>query len=62
MLGGTLEYGRTWLTHQDLDDGEDELHGSLYFSFDSWIGPMQFGYGVREGGDGVFLLEIGRPR
>ncbi|WP_227978250.1 patatin-like phospholipase family protein [Arenimonas daejeonensis] len=62
VLGGTLEYGRTWLAHEDMDDGEDELHGSLYFSFDSWIGPMQFGYGVREGGDGVFLLEIGRPR
>lgn len=62
VLGGTLEYGQTWLARQNLSDGEAEIHGSLYFSFDSWIGPMQFGYGIREGGDGVFLLEIGRPR
>lgn len=62
VLGGTLEYGQTWLAHQNLSDGEAEIHGSLYFSFDSWIGPMQFGYGIREGGEGVFLLEIGRPR
>jgi NTE family protein len=62
VLGGTLEYGRTWFAGQDLDDGESELHGSLYFGFDSWIGPMLLGYGIREGGDGVFLLELGRPR
>ena len=62
VLGGTLEYGRSWLAGQDLDDGEAELHGSLYFGFDSWIGPLQLGYGIREGGDGVFLLELGRPR
>ena len=62
VLGGTLEYGQTWLSTQNLEDGEAELHASLYFGFDSWIGPMQFGYGIREGGDGIFLLEIGRPR
>ena len=62
VLGGTLEYGRTWFRGQDLDDGEAELHGSLYFGFDSWFGPLQLGYGLREGGEGIFLLELGRPR
>lgn len=62
ILGGTLEYGRTWLRGQDMDDGDNELHGSLYFGFDSWLGPLQFGYGLRQGGNGVFLLEIGQPR
>ncbi|TNJ33179.1 patatin-like phospholipase family protein [Arenimonas terrae] len=62
VLGGTLEYGQSWLAGQDLGDGEAELHGSVYFGFDSWIGPMQFGYGIREGGEGIFLLEVGRPR
>lgn len=62
VLGGTLEYGRTWGVGQDLDDGEDELHASVYFGFDSWLGTLLFGYGIREGGDGVFLLELGRPR
>ncbi len=62
VLGGTLEYGRIWNTGQDLDDGEDELHASLYFGFDSWLGPLQLGYGLREGGEGIFLLELGRKR
>lgn len=62
VLGGTLEYGRTWLSGADLDDGESELHGSVYFGFDSWLGPLQLGYGLRKGGNGIFLLELGRPR
>ena len=39
-----------------------EIHGSVYFGIDSWLGPLQLGYGLREGGEGVFLLEIGRQR
>ena len=62
VLGGTLEYGRIWYAGEDFDDGVRELHGSLYFGFDSWLGPLQLGYGLREGGDGIFLLELGRKR
>ncbi len=62
VLGGTLEFGRTWQTGQDMDDGEEELHASVYFGFDSWLGPLQLGYGLREGGEGIFLLELGRKR
>lgn len=62
VLGGTLEYGRTWDGSQNFGDGESELHASIYLGFDSWIGPMQLGYGLREGGDGLFLLELGRAR
>lgn len=62
VLGGTLEYGRTWDGSQNFGDGESELHASIYFGFDSWLGPMQLGYGLREGGDGLFLLEFGRAR
>ena len=63
VLGATIEYGTTWLSGgQTMSDGEAEIHGSVYFGFDSWIGPLQLGYGIREGGEGIFLLEIGRPR
>ncbi|MFY2763907.1 patatin-like phospholipase family protein [Arenimonas sp. MALMAid1274] len=62
VFGGTLEYGQTWLANESMSDGEAEIHGSLYFGFDSWLGPLQFGYGLREGGEGIFLLELGRPR
>ncbi|MCX7032643.1 MAG: patatin-like phospholipase family protein [Arenimonas sp.] len=62
VLGSTIEYGRTWYDGMDLDDGEDELHASVYFGFDSWLGPLQLGYGLREGGRGIVLLELGRKR
>ena len=62
VLGGTIEYGRTWDGSQSLGRGSRELHGSVYFGFDSWLGPMQLGYGIREGGDGIFLLELGQQR
>jgi len=62
VLGGTLEYGRIWLNGQEMANGEDELHASVYFGFDSWLGPLQLGYGLREGGTGIFLLELGRKR
>jgi NTE family protein len=62
VLGGTLEYGYIWGQDQSLGDAEGELHGSIYFGFDSWLGPLQLGYGLREGGEGIFLLEFGRLR
>lgn len=62
VLGATLEFGRTWSSGLDFADGVDELHGSVYFGFDSWLGPLQLGYGLREGGEGIILLELGRPR
>jgi NTE family protein len=45
-----------------MGDVQGELHGSIYFGFDSWLGPLQLGYGLREGGDGIFMLEFGRLR
>ncbi len=60
VLGGTVEFGR--IRGVPEVSGFDQIHGSLYFGFDSWVGPLILGYGLREGGDGVLLLEIGRPR
>ena len=61
LVGGTLEFGNAWERRQDiaLDDGI--LNASLYTGFDSWLGPMLFGIGWREHGDGVLFLEVGRP-
>ena len=41
-----------------FDDGI--LNGSLYFGFDSWLGPLILGYGLREGGSSTAFLEIGQ--
>jgi NTE family protein len=61
QVGGTIEYGNAWERRQDMSFDDGILNGSLYVGFDSWLGPMLFGYGWRESGNGVLFLEIGRP-
>jgi NTE family protein len=60
LIGGTLEYGNAWEQREDMDVGDGILNASIYAGFDSWLGPMTFGYGWRETGDGLIFLEIGR--
>ena len=61
LVGGTVEYGNAWERRQDMSFGDGLLNASLYAGFDSWLGPMLFGLGWRENGDGVIFLEVGRP-
>ncbi|BCT91561.1 patatin [Lysobacter helvus] len=61
LVGGTLEYGNAWEKRSDMDWADGIWNASLYIGFDSWVGPMLFGYGWREGGNGVLFLEIGKP-
>ena len=61
QVGGTLEYGNAWERREDMAFDSGVLNASLYAGFDSWLGPMLFGFGWREGGDGLVFLEIGRP-
>jgi NTE family protein len=59
IIGGTIEYADLW---SDNVSHRQELHGSAYFGFDSWLGRFLFGYGARESGEGSFFLELGRNR
>lgn len=61
LVGGTLEYGNAWEQRQDMSFSDGIFNVSVYTGFDSWLGPMLFGYGWREQGDGAIFLEIGRP-
>jgi NTE family protein len=61
LLGGTLEYGNAWERRSDMSWSDGIFNASVYIGFDSWLGPMLFGYGWREGGDGVLFLDIGKP-
>ncbi len=61
LVGGTIEYGNAWERRQDMAFDDGILNASVYTGFDSWLGPMLFGFGWREDGDGVLFLEIGRP-
>jgi NTE family protein len=58
FLGGTLEYGNVWQDRDDMDVDDGIVNGSVYFGFDSWLGPLLFGFGLREGGEGNMFLEI----
>ncbi len=60
FLGGTLEYGNAWQDRDDIAFDDGIVNASVYFGFDSWLGPLLFGYGAREGGEGAVFLEIGR--
>ena len=60
LVGGTIEYGNAWERKSQMSWDDGVLNASIYLGFDSWIGPMIFGYGWREGGDGVMFLEIGK--
>lgn len=62
IVGGTLEYGQLWQHGQSFGEGRNELDGSIYFGFDSWLGRLLFGYGFRENGNGTMFLELGRTR
>jgi len=61
LVGGTLEYGNAWERRQDMSFDDGILNASVFAGFDSRLGPMLFGLGWREHGDGVLFLEIGRP-
>lgn len=61
QVGGTVEYGNAWERREDMGLGDGLFNASAFIGFDSWLGPMQFGFGWRESGDGVMFLEIGRP-
>jgi NTE family protein len=61
LVGGTIEYGNAWERRQDMAFDDGILNASVYTGFDSWLGPMLFGIGWREDGDGVLFLEVGRP-
>lgn len=60
QVGATLEYGNAWQQRDDIDLGDGIFNGSLFIGFDSWIGPLIFGYGMKEGGDSVLFIELGQ--
>jgi NTE family protein len=58
FVGGTVEYGNA---AEDRDDVFDEgiLNGSVYFGWDSPIGPLYMGYGFAEDDRRAYFLRIG---
>ena len=59
-FGGSIEYGNAWQSRSDMSFSDALFNASIYAGFDSWVGPMLLGIGVREGGEQVLFLDIGR--
>ncbi|MEZ5462979.1 patatin-like phospholipase family protein [Dokdonella sp.] len=59
-FGGSIEYGNAWQQRSDMGFDNALLNASVFAGFDSWLGPMLFGIGLREGGEQVLFLDIGR--
>ncbi|MCD9085337.1 patatin-like phospholipase family protein [Stenotrophomonas sp. SY1] len=60
QVGGTVEYGNAWQRRSDMSLSDGIWNGSLFLGFDSWIGPLIFGVGFREGGQNVLFIELGQ--
>lgn len=60
-VGVMLEYGNAWELRSMMSFDDGILNGSVYLGFDSWLGPLLLGYGLREGGHGAAFLELGKP-
>ncbi|NRB71744.1 MAG: patatin-like phospholipase family protein [Xanthomonadales bacterium] len=57
-LGGSIEYGRAADRRGDLfDDGI--LNGSVYFAYDTPLGPLYLGWGWNEERSGLIFLRLG---
>lgn len=60
QVGGTVEYGNAWQRRSDMSLSDGIWNGSVFLGFDSWIGPLIFGMGFREGGENVLFIELGQ--
>jgi NTE family protein len=59
LVGALIEYGNAWERRSDMRLSQAQLNGSLYLGIDSWLGPILFGIGAREGGEQNVFFEIG---
>ncbi len=59
LAGVLLEYGNVWDRRSNMDFDDAVLNGSVYLGIDSWLGPILFGIGAREGGHLNLFLEVG---
>lgn len=64
-LGASLEAGNVWDTRDDISLGSLIFSGSLFIGTSTPFGPVFFGYGYADSGQGAWFLTFGsllRPR
>ncbi|MFM1702334.1 patatin-like phospholipase family protein [Aeromonas salmonicida] len=58
-LGGSLEQGGVWDKGEDISIESSYTGGSVYVGIESFLGPIFLGYGIAEGGNNMFYLQLG---
>jgi len=58
-LGASLERGRAWNHDNSFDSGYINA-GSLFISFDTPLGPLDFSYGLNDASEQALYLKLGR--
>ncbi|BBP81887.1 patatin [Pseudomonas sp. Pc102] len=58
-LGASLERGRAWNNDDSFDSGYINA-GSLFISFDTPLGPLDFSYGLNDASEQALYLKLGR--
>jgi len=59
-LGGSLEYGRVWNNDSANFDTGYIKAGSLFFAFDTPLGPLSFSYGINDMDRSALYLSLGQ--
>lgn len=59
FLGGSLEQGGVWDKGEDISLESSYTAGSVYVGVESFLGPIFLGYGMAEGGNDMFYLQLG---
>jgi NTE family protein len=59
-IGMSLELGNTWQHRGDISFASAHKDASLFFAFDTFLGPVYLGSGYDETGTAAFYLFLGR--
>lgn len=59
-VGVSLEAGNVWDERSEVGFGSALKQGSVFFGFDTLLGPVYLGSGFGEGGENTFYLFLGR--
>jgi len=58
--GASFEIGNVWDQRRNISFNSVRKQGSVFFGFDTLLGPVYLGSGFGEGGDAAFYLFLGR--
>jgi NTE family protein len=59
-VGMSLEMGNTWQARRDMSFGSTRKDASLFFAFDTFLGPVYLGSGYDTAGHSAYYLFLGR--